>query len=313
MNIIRKILIKSKLMLVSLYKLPDKIENIQQSLGRIELRQLNELQSDDINAHEFKVFSQWGEDGIIQFLISRVPIENKVYVEFGIGDYSESNTRFLIQHNNWSGLVIDGSPRNIQALKQDNVSCRHNLKSECAFILKSNINKLISQNGITGDIGILSVDIDGNDYWIWEAIDCIQPRIVICEYNSLFGSEKRVTVVYQDDFQVYKAHYSGLYWGASIGAFEYLAKEKGYSLVGSNTAGNNIFFVRNDVVSDIPVYNSQQAHVKSQFRISRDLNGNLSFLDRDAGLDVIKDMPLYEVDTGKTITVEELSRSVQSS
>jgi hypothetical protein len=297
---------KIKLAVVNLFALPERVKDLQQAVGRIELRQIQQMGHSDIHANEFKVFSQWGEDGIIQFLIDRIPIENKTFVEFGIGNYSESNTRFLIQHNNWSGLVIDGSQDSIRSLQQEAIYCRHNLKSECAFIVKSNINQLIAQNGITGDIGILSVDIDGNDYWIWDAIDCIQPRIVICEYNSLFGSEKKVTTPYQDDFQIFKAHYSGLYWGASIGAFNHLAQQKGYSLVGSNTAGNNIFFVRNDVVGDIPVYTPQQAHVKSQFRISRSPDGSLSFLDRDAGLALVKDMPLYEVDTGETILVREL-------
>jgi hypothetical protein len=303
---ISKIVDKLKQVFIQLVTLSERIEDLQQAVGRVEMRQLALLGSNDIHANEFKTFSQNGEDGIIQFLLSRVPIERKIFVEFGIGSYNECNTRFLLKNNNWSGLVIDGSAEYIQQLRQDPLYWQHNLQSECAFITKDNINQLISGNNFTGDIGILSVDVDGNDYWIWESIDCIQPRIVICEYNSLFGDKKNVTAVYDPKFVISEAHFSGLYWGASIGAFTYLANKKGYSLVGSNTIGNNIFFVRNDVVGNIPTYTPEQAHVKSQFRISRDRDGSLSFLDAKAGLKVMEDMPLYEVDTGKTITVKDL-------
>lgn len=307
MNIL-EILEKVKSIAIQLSSLSERIEDLQQAVGRIELRQTKLEDNNDIHNYEFKVFSQWGEDGIIQFLINRVPIKNKIFVEFGIGSYRECNTRFLLKNNNWSGLVIDGAAQNIQRLREDPLCWQYNLKSQCAFIKKDNINQLISQNGIDGDIGILSVDIDGNDYWIWNAIDCIQPRIVICEYNSLFGATRKVTTIYSDNFVINKAHFSGLYWGASIGAFDYLAKQRGYSLVGSNTAGNNIFFVRDDVLGDLPTYTPEEAYVKSQFRISRDRDGNLSFLDRTEGLKVIEDTFLYEVDTEKTIKVKDLNR-----
>jgi hypothetical protein len=303
---ISKIIEKLKQVFIQLATLSERIESLQQAVGRVEMRQLAMLDSNDIHNNEFKAFSQNGEDGIIQFLLSKVPIERKIFVEFGIGSYRECNSKFLLKNNNWSGLVIDGSAEYIQQLRQDPLYWQHNLQSECAFITKDNINQIISGNNITGDIGILSVDIDGNDYWIWEAINCIQPRIVICEYNSLFGKENNVTAIYNPNFVAENAHFSGLYWGASIGAFHYLADKKGYSLVGSNTRGNNIFFVRNDVVGEIQTYTPAQAYVKAQFRISRDLHGNLSFLNMETGLEVMRDMPLHEVDTGKTIRVSDL-------
>ncbi len=301
-----QIIKKIKLILLQIANLPSQIEFLQQAIGRVEMRQLALAGSNNIHDNEVKVFSQWGEDGIIQFLISKVPIERAIFVEFGIGSYSECNTRFLLKNNNWSGLVIDGSSTYIQRLKRDPLCWQYNLQCECAFIRKDNINQIISGNNITGDIGILSIDIDGNDYWIWQVIDCIQPRIVICEYNSLFGDKRSVSTLYDDQFDINKIHFSGLYWGASIGAFNYLAQQKGYSLVGSNTAGNNIFFVRNDVVGDIPTYTPQKAYVKSQFKISKNQEGDLSFLDIEAGLKLIEDMPLYEVDTGKIIKAKSL-------
>jgi hypothetical protein len=286
--------------------LPQRIEDIQQALGRIELRQLQQSPSSSLQENEFKVFSQWGEDGIIQYLLANVEIPNPVFVEFGVGDYRESNTRFLMRHNNWKGLVIDGSARNMQRLANSSLFWQHDIKADIDFITRDNINSIIRRNDISGDIGLLSVDIDGNDYWVWEAIDCINPRIVICEYNSLFGPNAAVTTPYQPDFQIFRAHYSGLYWGASVAGFDNVARKKGYSLVGSNSAGNNIFFVRNDVLGRLKPLTPSQAHVTSRFRISRDQSGALSMLDAAAGLDLIKNMPLVNVATGSTAPVSQL-------
>jgi hypothetical protein len=294
------------LILAENISLKARLECLQESVARVEMRQLAQSPSDDIHANEFQVFSQWGEDGIIQFLLNRVPIANKIFVEFGVGGYQESNTRFLLKHNNWSGLIIGASEQSIEHIRRTGLFWRYNLKAICAFITRDNINQLISEQGISGDIGILSIDLDGNDYWVWEVIDCIQPRIVICEYNSLFGAKHNISSIYDDHFLISEAHFSGLYWGASIGAFSYLAEQKGYSLVGSNTAGNNVFFVRNDVAQNVPTYTPETAYVKSQFRISRDQQGELSFLDFAEGLQAIADMPVCEVDTNRIITMKEL-------
>jgi hypothetical protein len=283
-----------------------RVDELQKAVGRIELNQKQGENSDEIHKNEFKVYSQWGEDGIIQFLLRKIEIKHKVFIEFGVQNYTESNTRFLLQNNNWFGLVIDGSPENVQYIKNDPIYWRYNLKADCAFINKDNINDILTRNGVFGDVGLLSIDIDGNDYWIWEAIDCISPRIIICEYNSLFGCQKKVTIPYESSFVRSKAHFSCLYYGASIAALGHLAKVKGYSLSGSNSAGNNLFFVRNDLVGNLPIYSPEQAYVKAQFRESRDTNGNLTFFDFDQRLNQISEMPLYDLDLGCTIKVRDL-------
>lgn len=283
------------------------LEDIKISLGRIEARQLKEA-PDDLNLNEVKVFSQWGEDGIIQFLINKIDIPNKIFIEFGVENYTESNTRFLLQNNNWSGLVIDGSEDNVSYIKNDPIYWRYNLKAQCAFINRENINRLISENGISGDIGLLSIDIDGNDYWVWEAINCVQPRIVVCEYNSIFGPYAKVTIPYESRFQRPKAHYSNLYYGASIAALTKLANRKGFSLVGSNTSGNNAFFVRNDLLGHMKTSTPEEAYVKSQFRESRDSKGNLTFLDFEQRFKLIKDKEVYNIETGATIKIKDLKR-----
>lgn len=287
-------------------RLEDSMERIQLAIGRIESRQILGREIKSLSDAEFQVFSQWGEDGIIQYLIHKVPIENKVFVEFGVENYEESNTRFLLQNNNWTGLVIDASEKNIEYIKKSTIYWKYNLKAECAFVTAENINFLISKNGISGDIGLLSIDLDGNDYWVWKAIDCISPRIVICEYNSLFGPKAKVTIPCDPNFQRTKAHYSNLYWGASISALASLAKEKGYSLVGSNSAGNNAFLVRNDAIGDLKVLTPEEAYVEAQFRESRDKQGDLTFLDRKEAFKIISDMPVFDLETGKIVKIREV-------
>lgn len=287
-------------------ELRSSLEQIRLSLGRIEAQQLYVKGISDLRDSEFKVFSQNGDDGILQFLIRKVPVKNNIFVEFGVQNYTESNTRFLLQNNNWSGLVIDGSQKNINYIKNDHIYWRHNLKAECAFIDCENINTIISNNGISGEIGLLSVDIDGNDYWVWEAIDCINPCIVVCEYNSIFGPSAKVTVPYDKKFYRTSAHYSNLYYGASISALAYLAGKKGYSLVGSNRVGNNVFFVRNDLVGELATYKPNEAYVQAQFRESRDASGNLTFLDFDQRFGIIKELVVHDLSTGRNMKIKDL-------
>jgi hypothetical protein len=284
----------------------ERLDLVQQALGRIETRQTAMIAPGDLEASEFKVTSQWGEDGIIEHLLRHVSIDRKIFVEFGVQDYQEANTRFLLVHHNWSGLVIDGDSENIAKVRQDSVYWRFNLKSESAFVTRENINSIISRHGIIGDVGILSVDIDGNDYWVWEAIDCISPRIVIAEYNALFGPRAAVSVPYDEKFVRTRAHYSNLYWGCSLQALESLGRRKNYALVGCNSAGNNAFFVRNDVIGALPERKSSEAFRPANFRESRNPDGTLSFLDQGVARDTIAQLPLEEVVSGRRILVRDL-------
>lgn len=276
--------------------IPARINRIQEALGRIEQRQL--MACPDPRQAEFRVFSQWGEDGIIQHLIHRVAIDRPVFVEFGVENYTESNTRFLLTNNQWSGLVIDGSADHIDQIRRDPIYWAANLKAEHAFITAENINDLLTRNGISGDIGLLSVDIDGNDYWVWQAIDCITPRLVVCEYNSHFGATAEVTTPYDPGFVRDRAHHSKIYYGASISALCSLAAAKGYSLVASNAAGNNVFFVRNDLLGSLPALAPAEAYRRAQFREFHDESGQLTFDDFDTRLNKIADLTVHDLKSG---------------
>ncbi|MHC5717534.1 MAG: hypothetical protein ACYTX0_36875, partial [Nostoc sp.] len=225
-----------------------------------------------------------------------IEIPNKIFIEFGVENYIESNTRFLLVKENWAGLVIDGSTENISYIKKDSIYWQHNLKAVQAFIDKDNINKLIAENGIKGEIGILSIDIDGNDYWIWQSINVINPAIVVTEYNFRFGKDKSVTIPYDHKFVRTQAHYSNIYYGASLKALYLLAQKKGYAFVGCNTAGNNAFFVRKDLMPDcIKELSLEEGYVAGLFRESRDEDGNLNFLSLQEEQKLLASLPLLEV------------------
>jgi hypothetical protein len=254
---------------------------------------------------EFSGFSQAGEDGILDWLIEKLPDIPKSFVEFGVEDYRESNTRLILWLRNWYGLVIDGSEKHVNDIRIQNISYRFDLDSLCAFITAENINELI-RSRIKGDVGLLSIDIDGNDYWVWKSIDVISPVIVVCEFNSVFGDLKSISIPYKDSFQRTQAHYSNLYFGASLSALINLARIKGYVFVGTNTNGSNAFFVRVDRAPE--VINSIQNIEKynSKFRESRDISGNLTFVRARDRFKIIRHLPIFDFDTQTVKPLSEL-------
>ena len=256
-------------------------------------RSLNSI--NEIGDVEFSCFSQYGEDGIIDWLVSRLPTIPKKFVEFGVEDYRESNTRLLLQLRNWQGLIMDGSNDFIQEIKAQDISSRHHVDAIYAYITKENINSLLEQNRMTGDIGLLSIDIDGNDYHVWQSIDIINPAIVVIEYNAVFGDLHSVTVPYRSDFFRSKAHSSNLYFGASLPALILLGNEKGYTFVGTNTIGANAFFIRDDLAPQITSLIDSKSGYPSVFREARDHTGKLLLLGGLRRSEIIKDIPLFDV------------------
>jgi hypothetical protein len=254
----------------------------------------------DIQTTEFKVYSQWGDDGIIQYLINYLKIDEKTFIEFGVENYLESNTRFLLINNNWSGMVIDGNKTNIDFIQADDIYWRYDLQAIHSFISVENINQLIINSGFAGKVGLLSIDIDGNDYWVWKAIDTISPIIVIIEYNSAFGVDKSITVEYNKDFVRGNAHYSNIFYGASLKALCHLGEEKGYFFIGSNSHGNNAYFVRKDRASDLKILTPEQGYVKSKFKEHRNESGSLTYNSAHKMIKGLKGLKVVNVVTGET-------------
>lgn len=286
----------------SLDQLSRKQDDLLMLTGREQCRSIkSENKIRRLSDIGFKVYSQWEEDGIIEWLLQRIPVRTTTFVEFGVEDYTESNTRFLMKNRNWRGLIIDGSRRNIDSVFNQDLYWKYDLKAVCSFITRDNINAIISQAGFGECIGLLSIDIDGNDYWVWNSIEGVKPHIVVCEYNAVFGDMYPVTIPYDDGFRRTAAHPSNLYFGAGIKALELLAGKKGYVLLGSNSTGTNAFFVRSDLYGYVADAIEDTRPLPSLLRESRDSSGRLTFVSGLQRFDLIKNLPVFRIDTEEVI------------
>lgn len=201
----------------------------------------------------FHIYSQTDEDGFLLYIYSLIGATNKKVIEIGSGDGIECNSANLIINHGWNGLFIDGDKISINTAKKIygflKTTKNNPPKLVNTWITTDSINQLIKDNNFDGKIDLLSIDIDGNDYWIWKAIKCINPRVIMIEYNSYWMEKESVTIPYDPQFQA-KIINGAYYCGASLLAFVSLGKELGYRLVGSNTKQFNAFFVRKDLGLD---------------------------------------------------------------
>ena len=262
---------------------------------------------------ECKIFSQNGEDGIINFLRKSLNIENPNFVEIGVGDYSEANTRFLYEIKNSKGTIIDVMDdlenkvkKNISLWKGDLNVCQEKIESEnINYVLKNNCNF---------EIDIFSLDIDGIDYWIADKIKSKISKIFILEYNSTFGPNLEITVPNVRDFKISDYHYSHLCYGASLKLLINLMKRKGYYFVGSNSLKNNAFFINNDYKKDIYFPNIKikdlNFYTDSNIRESRTKAGKLNFLSGQNKLNEIKDCEVIDLKNINKINKSKISNLI---
>lgn len=290
-----------------LLQLDRRIDEVKMNQGRILAAMQRPSAHAPLWKHEFKVFSQWGEDGIIQFLINHLDIPNRTFIEFGVEDFSESNCRFLMMKDQWQGYVIDGSSANMARLRSSYFFWQHQLQCKTAFITRENIAALLEESGFDKDLGILSVDIDGVDYHVLESLNAWRPAILIVEYNDAFGWGRPVTVPYDPSFIRRQKHPSNQYWGANLPAYCHLASARNYGLIGTNSVGSNAFFVRrdllNDTVKEVSVLSCRR---DATFRDSRGPGGELTFLSGRDRATAMASMPLIDVSTGASLIVGDL-------
>ena len=254
---------------------------------------------------EFSVFSQFGEDGIINWLISKLPNLNKVFLEIGTEDYWESNTRFLLKNNNWKGYLIEASKEHVANIKKQQIYWKHNIKAIQSLVDKDNINDLIKENISEKEIGLLSIDIDGIDYWVIENISDLSPAIVICEFNSIYGDLKEFTVPYDKFFVRNKKHHSNLYFGCSIKAIIKLMSKKNYTFIGTGSMGINAYFIKNELKS-LVVNNIKKIDTYPSFcREARDKEGNLTFQNINENLKEIENLDILDLELNEIKKLSE--------
>jgi hypothetical protein len=245
----------------------------------------------DLLSERFGYLSQNEEDGLLLALFKRIGTTDRRFVEIGCG-MNGGNSGFLAQECGWSGLMVDAKTASIEK-----VMIRfkgHPVRVAKQRVSREGVNAMLEKFGFTGEIDLLSIDIDGMDYWVWEAVTACSPRVVAIEYNWLFGAEHAVTIPYSSEFDLSAIGNRG-YRGASLAALAHLARAKGYRLVATERV--NAFFVRNDLGGNIGEIDVARGY-RAPLNISR-------------GKDVFQKiararLPLVDVLTGRTGTIEDL-------
>ena len=261
----------------------------------------------DLNEIEVKIFSQNGEDGIIDYLINKLKLNTKNFVEIGVGNYRESNTRFLYNKYHPKGLVvdfIDDMEKKVKPFvnlwKGDLRICNKQINSE-------NILHTLNQN-CDYKIDIFSIDIDSIDYWIIEKLNKRISKIFVAEYNPVFGSEIEVTVPNISGFERNKYHYSNLCYGMSLRALINLMDKKGYYFIGTNLQKINAFFILKDFKKEEFFKNieikSLDNYTNSNIRDSRDENYKLSYLSGDKKIKEIQECKVINLKDNKNELVQ---------
>jgi hypothetical protein len=273
-------------------------------IGKVQIS-LNRNRYDevaDLTETEVKIFSQNGEDGIIDYLTHKLKVDKKNFVEIGVGDYRESNTRFLYNRYHPKGLIIDciedmkrKVKRHVNFWKGDLRVCNQKIDSE-------NILDLLN-NSCNYEIDLFSIDIDSIDYWIIKKLKNNISKIFVAEYNPVFGAELEITVPNISGFERSKYHYSYLCYGMSLKALINLMDQKGYYFIGTNLQKINAFFIlkefkKEDFFKNIKI-KSLDHYTNSNIRDSRDKNNNLNYLSGDKKFKEIEECEVINVKDNK--------------
>ena len=209
-----------------------------------------------ILAQRFHIRSQYEEDGITLALINVTGTTNRRFLELGSG-LNGGNTGFLAETCGWTGLMVDGNADLATRLRRR--FARYGVDAKELWITRDNVNQLARDHRLDGEIDLLSLDLDGNDYWVWRALDACSPRMVLLRFNAAFGADRAVTVPYISPVKNDRAtmvHYHG----ASLAAVEHLGQEKGYRLVMVEPRGVYAYLLRNDVAPEIPAATARALH-----------------------------------------------------
>ena len=255
----------------------------------------------------YKIFSQNGEDGIIDYLIEKLKIENLKFVELGVGTYKESNTRFLFMDRACKGLIVD-KEENLENQVKENVEFwKGDLEIVNTTLKKENINEILNKNNFLDNLDLFSIDLDGIDYWIINELPDKFSKIAIIEYNSVFGDSVEITVPYSENFNRHDYHYSCLCYGASLKAVINLMQNKGFEFLGVNEIKNNAFFVNNDFSDFFNLENNLSLSfcTNANIRESRNQSNILTFLPINQSKNLIKDCEVFDL---KSNSIKKISQ-----
>lgn len=255
-----------------------------------------------------KVYSQWDEDGILDFICQKLSLHKPGVLEIGAGNFTECNSRFLFEFRNANIFAVDARKDLAATINDNRLSWRSHLFHKSTWVYPENINEIISEAKVKLQrLDIFSLDLDGNDYWILRESDLEEFKVVVVEYNPIFGSKIPVSVPRDNEFVRTKKHYSNLYYGASLKAFIYELDKKGFTFIGSNRVGSNAFFVKKEFAARFNLKTDNlDEFTRWGIRESRDNRGDLTLLSWDERLNLISDLPLENVQSKEKIKVGHL-------
>ena len=290
------------------------ITNINYNLGLNNLLIISQKYNDISNLaqSECKIFSQNGEDGILDYIITVLKIERPNFIEIGVGSYVEANTRFIYERFSPKGVIID-IEKNLKNKVFSNINpWKGDLRVIEEKVTTENINIILSKN-CDFDVDIFSLDIDSTDYWILDKLKSNISKIFVAEYNAVFGSKLEVTTPNIKNFNREEYHYSHLCFGMSLRALINIMVKKNYYFIGTNSVKNNAFFVSNDYPIDQYFKNLKireiDYYVDTNIRESRNIKGNLNYLSGEKKLREIYDCEVIDlsVDVKKKVKIRDIT------
>jgi hypothetical protein len=292
------------------YRIKNFLNFNKKQLGEIQLliKKKNYSKITNIRDAEVKIFSQFGEDGIIDFLLYKLNLTNHIaFLEIGTGDYEEANTRFLCETRSCRGLLID-KIKDLKFVQKRDFFWKNDIYFCQKTITPSNISSVINSYGFKNDCNLLSIDIDGNDYWVLKNIELSHVDIVVAEYNPLFGSNLSLTVPQDDNFD--RNRFKKIFYGASLTAIIELMQSKGFMFVGSNSACNNAFFINKNKKEFLPNLKVEELKEYTKFTF-REIKEN-SYKENQISnlIDKIEDFEIYDLNKKKTFKIKELKKQL---
>ena len=270
----------------------------------------NSASFQDLWDSEVKIYSQFGEDGIIDYICEDLGLSKPSILEIGAGNFGECNSRWLVESRNSGAYLVDSRGDLPAGIRQSQLLWKSHLFFEQSWVTPENVQALFDRATNAMDrVDIFSLDLDGNDYWILKELNLKSTKVVIVEYNPLFGHNLGVSIPRDDTFVRSEGHHSWLYYGASLIAFIDLLETKGFSFIGTNRVGNNAFFVSRGISDSLHLLarNDLSKYTDWPIRDSRSAKGELNYLSGNHRVEEMQEMPLVQISTNLMISVGNLS------
>jgi len=288
----------------------EKLAEIQFAVGQNGIHLLRSLSNvvSSLWDVDYKVFSQWGEDGILDFLCHKLDISKPKVLEIGAGNFEECNSRFLVEMRNASAYLVDARKDLVNSKFVRRMSWKTHLFTEQTWVTPDNIDEIVTRaEELMDGIDIFSLDLDGNDYWILNNLKTLNFRVVVVEYNPLFGSVASVTVPRNDSFDRAAVNSSCLFYGASLKAYVELLADRGFTFVGTNRVGSNAFFVAASRATNLGIVIPESLDGFTDWRVreARDTFGRLLYTsgtDRNKIIENEIVVNLHEINTEVTVS-----------